>query len=368
MVTPAGQPTFYTLPGSSYPFGIASGPDGRLWTAGAGTPQVAAITTAGQGTSYGFSSQRTGSPLAITSGPSGGLWLLDNGPDQIVSVSTSGVVTGDYTVPTNFTGVGRITAGPDGNLWFTSQAPARSGFWSWRHPSLRSHNRDRLPGERRGRRARDVHGDCDRHQPDRPDRAEWDGQLREFDAWELLVGEQLRACRHGHQRPSACPIAYTPTRAGTATLTGSYSGDGLHAPSVGSGQLTAVPQITTAPQITNLKLFPRVFRAAASGRSVVSGRARQKHPKSKTGTLISYTLTTAATVRFSLQLSLPGRRQAKGKQARCVAQTKRNRMAPRCTRVIKLSGSFTHAGTAGANSVHFTGRLNAEASSPAATR
>jgi hypothetical protein len=45
----------------------------------------------------------------------------------------------------------------------------------------------------------------------------------------------------------------------------------------------------------------------------------------------------------------------KGKK--CVAPTKKNRKAKRCTRYVKLRGSFSHASKAGLNKFTFTGRL-----------
>jgi hypothetical protein len=69
-------------------------------------------------------------------------------------------------------------------------------------------------------------------------------------------------------------------------------------------------------------------------------------------------------VRFTVEKSSPGRRVG----GRCVKQTRANRRKHKCTRFTAVRGSFTHTGKAGANSFHFTGRLNARKLAPASYR
>jgi hypothetical protein len=64
-------------------------------------------------------------------------------------------------------------------------------------------------------------------------------------------------------------------------------------------------------------------------------------------------------VRFTVQRTAGGRRQ----NGRCVAPSRKNRHRKRCQRVLKL-GSFTVHGAAGANSFHFTGRVNGHRLAP----
>ena len=59
-------------------------------------------------------------------------------------------------------------------------------------------------------------------------------------------------------------------------------------------------------------------------------------------------------MKFTVLRSRPGRKANGG---RCVKPTKANRKARKCTRLVPVSGSFTRAGSAGANSFRFTGRL-----------
>jgi hypothetical protein len=93
------------------------------------------------------------------------------------------------------------------------------------------------------------------------------------------------------------------------------------------------------------------FPAAPTGPSATAGRKRTY------GAKVTYTLNRAASVRFTVQQSQPGRKSGTGRRARCVAPTNRNRKAKRCTRIVTLPGSFTLSGRVGSNSFGFTGRL-----------
>jgi hypothetical protein len=64
------------------------------------------------------------------------------------------------------------------------------------------------------------------------------------------------------------------------------------------------------------------------------------------------------------QQAQPGRKTGKGKKTRCVPQTRKNRKAKKCTRLVTLRGSFTLTGRTGANSFRFTGRLAGKKLSP----
>ncbi|MGZ4172180.1 MAG: hypothetical protein ACXVRN_12515, partial [Solirubrobacteraceae bacterium] len=87
-----------------------------------------------------------------------------------------------------------------------------------------------------------------------------------------------------------------------------------------------------------------------SGPSALAGKRRY-------GAVVSYRLNLAASVRVTVQQTLPGRTVGKGKHARCVAPTSRNRRARGCRRTLTLRGNFLRAGRAGANHFRFTGRI-----------
>jgi hypothetical protein len=104
-----------------------------------------------------------------------------------------------------------------------------------------------------------------------------------------------------------------------------------------------------------------MFRAAARGPSTLPLRTR-----SKLGTVVSYVLNQAGTVRFSVERLLPGRTPKQGAHAHCAAPARHNRKDPRCTRIVMLRGSFILNGKAGKNTFRFTGRLAGKRLAPGA--
>jgi hypothetical protein len=105
------------------------------------------------------------------------------------------------------------------------------------------------------------------------------------------------------------------------------------------------PADRTAPVLEGaLALGSRRFAAAPSGPSIA---------RAAVGTTVSYRLSEAASVTFTVERSAPGRKVGR----RCVKPSRRNRSRPRCTRYVRLRGSFSHRGQAGRNSFKFTGRL-----------
>jgi hypothetical protein len=102
-------------------------------------------------------------------------------------------------------------------------------------------------------------------------------------------------------------------------------------------------------------LRPSSFPAASSGASV----ARKKRP---TGTTVSYKDTLASTTRFTISQKQSGVRSGK----HCVKPPRQHKPGSKsCTRTVAL-GSFNHSDKAGANSLHFTGRVKRHALKPGA--
>ncbi len=112
----------------------------------------------------------------------------------------------------------------------------------------------------------------------------------------------------------------------------------------------AVPGVPATPPptpvISKLQLNPSTFRAAGSG-----GSAARKRPP--TGTTVSYTLSTEASVAFKAQRAESG--TVKGGKCRKAGKHARGR---RCTRYVSVRGGFNVGGTAGPNKFRFTGRLS----------
>ena len=98
--------------------------------------------------------------------------------------------------------------------------------------------------------------------------------------------------------------------------------------------------------ITALTISPTAFFAAPRGASI--SRASKK----KYGAKISYGDSQAATATFTILRPASGRRQGKS----CRKPSHSNRHGKRCT-ILTTIGSFTHADAAGADSLHFSGRI-----------
>ena len=100
-----------------------------------------------------------------------------------------------------------------------------------------------------------------------------------------------------------------------------------------------------APRITGLRISPATFRAALAGRA-----ASRAGPR---GARVRYTLSVAASVRFTVQRRTTGRRLGH----RCVARTLRNAGRSACTRLVTQRERLSRRGSAGANIFRFNGRL-----------
>lgn len=119
------------------------------------------------------------------------------------------------------------------------------------------------------------------------------------------------------------------------------------------------PPPPAEPKLETLRLRPRTFRTANIGGAILS-RAR----KAPVGTTVSYTVSLAATVTFTVERRSVGRRVGKA----CRKQTRANRDRKPCPRFKPLKGSFSHVGAAGGNSFRFTGRIGGRALKPGGFR
>jgi hypothetical protein len=105
------------------------------------------------------------------------------------------------------------------------------------------------------------------------------------------------------------------------------------------------------PTESALALVPPTFVAAPSGSSI---------SKKSVGTKVSYRLSEAATTTFTVERQRAGRRVGRT----CKKPSRRNRRKRRCKRFVRVRGSFTHRGAAGANSFHFSGRIGGRKLAP----
>jgi hypothetical protein len=107
--------------------------------------------------------------------------------------------------------------------------------------------------------------------------------------------------------------------------------------------------------ISALSISPKAFAAAPSGATISTATAAKKGKKGKKkyGATVGYRDSQTATTTFTVLREESGRTQGKS----CKKPSKSNRHGKRCTLYAPV-GSFSHADLAGANSLHFSGRLS----------
>jgi hypothetical protein len=157
---------------------------------------------------------------------------------------------------------------------------------------------------------------------------------------------RVRAWEGGTRDPGSHKVVDVVPDAGVVGISTGLGG------SAGPGP-TPAGTVVLAASASDLTFSPPVFRAASSGPSA-KATAKKLPP---IGARVTYKLNGAANVRFIVQQTRPGRVHGTGKKATCVAPTKANAKAKKCSRVVTLPGSFTQAGKAGTNQFRFTGRM-----------
>lgn len=108
------------------------------------------------------------------------------------------------------------------------------------------------------------------------------------------------------------------------------------------------PDDVTAPDVTGLALSRTRFRLGTALPSVAAV---------KTGTVIRFSISEAATVTLRFRRVLPGRRVG----GRCRKPTRLNRSRRRCTRLVLVRRSVSRAVQPGARRIRFAGRLSRRA-------
>ncbi len=145
---------------------------------------------------------------------------------------------------------------------------------------------------------------------------------------------------------------------GALDLDGNTRNQGA-APDIGAFELAPPPPPVTA--IESLSVTPKVFRAVNAGGAIFSSKRR---PHGPVGTAVSFALSRAATVDFSVERAVKGRRAGK----RCAKRTKSNRDHKKCTLFTAMKGGFTDSGAAGQNRFQFSGRIGGKALKPGSYR
>ena len=123
-------------------------------------------------------------------------------------------------------------------------------------------------------------------------------------------------------------------------------------PDLDPGPVTGSTQDTTKPVVSALGFSASVFKAAKAGPSTSA--------KAKVGTTVSFTLSEAGSVKFTVQRKTKGRKVGR----KCVKPKRSNRTKKACVRWAKVKGSFSIAGVAGKNSFKFRGRIGGKSLKP----
>jgi streptogramin lyase len=117
---------FATPTEPSLPLGIALGPDGNMWfTESANAGQIGEINP----TTHAITEFPTpgAGPVAITAGPDGNMWFTESAASKIGEINPATGASVDFPVLTANSLPFGITAGPDGNIWFTEKNADKIG-------------------------------------------------------------------------------------------------------------------------------------------------------------------------------------------------------------------------------------------------
>jgi hypothetical protein len=128
----------------------------------------------------------------------------------------------------------------------------------------------------------------------------------------------------------------------------------------GGGNGGGTSEDLTKPALGALGLSSATFTAAKSGASISANRKS----KAKVGTKVSYRLSELATVTFTVERKTTGRRASD----KCRAKTRKNAKKAKCTRYVKVRGSFSVEGKAGKNTFTFRGRMGGKSLKPGSYR
>jgi hypothetical protein len=128
------------------------------------------------------------------------------------------------------------------------------------------------------------------------------------------------------------------------------------APDIGAFEFPSPLPPPAAGQIQSLTIGPSTFRTANFGGAILS----TKRVRAPVGAAVTYSLSAAATVEFTVERKLSGRKVGK----KCVKKTGANRGKKKCALYKAVKGGFTHSGAAGQNTFKFSGRVGSKSLKP----
>ncbi len=149
----------------------------------------------------------------------------------------------------------------------------------------------------------------------------------------------------------------------TAFIPGVYGCRATASNTAGTTAQTSAAHTVAAPKpqptkavLTALTETNATFTVASTSTPLAGRTAAVRHPK---GTVFSFRLDQAATVKLVIQANLAGRRVG----GRCVAATTALRHKPRCTRTV-TTATLTRTAHTALNKIAFSGRISGKALKP----
>jgi virginiamycin B lyase len=332
--------TEFPVPGGSSsgksPDGIAAGPagDNHLWFTEFGGNQIGRITTGGSVAEYSLSGFQPGD---IAVGPDNRMWFLEEGAANklgVIDPANPGSSPPEFDLPAGSDPSGIVASG--GAIWFT----AFNGNYIGRASTTNGSVSNQFPIPTAGTQPSGIALG--------PDGALWFTETSNSanNIGRMTTGGSFT--EFSIPTPTSDPSDIVAGADGAlwfTELVGNKIGR-IVAPSAGGPLPPPSPPTTTQQakaSVLSLGVSPSKFRAARKGASI----------SARVGSTVRYRLSAAATTGFSVERQTVGRKKGK----KCVPKTRRNRRAKRCKLFVKVRGSFTHAGKAGANSFRFTGRI-----------
>ncbi len=110
---------------SATPTGITLGSDGNMWATDPGTDSIWRINQVGAANQYPIAAGAK--PLGITNGPDGALWFTEPGRNRIGRLTIDGTSYTEYAIKSPNAGLAQIVEGSDNALWFTEQSADKLG-------------------------------------------------------------------------------------------------------------------------------------------------------------------------------------------------------------------------------------------------
>jgi hypothetical protein len=133
------------------------------------------------------------------------------------------------------------------------------------------------------------------------------------------------------------------------------------APDIGAYEFAPLAPPAPPGQVQSLAVKPSKFRAGNVAGAVVSRRKKAAAP---IGTTVTYGLSAAGTVEFSIERRVDGRRVGKT----CQKKTAANSLRKKCALYKPIKGGFSVSGVTGSNAFKFSGRVGGKSLKPGSYR